>query len=114
MLKIYEVGKKRYEIAKNYKQYLQPIKQACLELLPDAELFLFGSALRNELVAESDIDILIVTNETLNNQRERATIAIGIEDKIGLPFVHPFEFHIMTNPEYKKFLALTKTFMEKI
>ncbi len=114
MLKIFEIGKARYKIIKKYKQYLEPIKKACLEFFPKSKVYLFGSALRGELVAASDIDILIVVKKEFTNQRERATIIIGIEDKVSLPFVHPFEFHLISQREYVKFINITNTQLEEI
>ncbi len=114
MSKIYEIGKERYKIIKKYKQYLEPIKQICIKLLPAVKVFLFGSVLRGELVAASDIDILILTEREFKNQKERALIIIEIEDKIGLPFVHPFEFHLMSTEEYNRFISTTKTQLEEI
>ena len=114
MLKIYEIGKERYKIIKKYKQYLEPIKQTCLELLPAVKVYLFGSVLRGELVAASDIDILILTEREFNNQMERALVILEIEDIVGLPFVHPFEFHLMSKEEYNKFVNTTKTQLEEI
>ena len=114
MLKIYKIGKERYKIIKNHQQYLEPIKNACLELLPNAKVFLFGSALSGKLVAASDIDILIVSKKHFNTQLERAEIVIGIEDKVGLPFVHPFEFHLMSISEYNRFIAITSTQLKEI
>jgi len=114
MSKIYEIGKERFKIIKKYKQYLEPIKQACLKSLPEAKVFLFGSILRGEVVAASDIDILILTDKEFNNQKERASVIIEIEDSIGLPFVHPFEFHLMSTEEYNKFISATKTQLKEI
>lgn len=114
MSKIYEIGKERYKLIKEHKKYLEPIKKATKELLPDAEAYIFGSALTGKLVAASDIDILIVTGKDFTNQRERAVIVIGIEDKVGLPYVHPFEFHLLTIEEYERFISTTKTEIKKI
>ncbi|MGC9779522.1 MAG: nucleotidyltransferase domain-containing protein [Candidatus Heimdallarchaeota archaeon] len=114
MLKIYEIGKERYKLIKKYKQYLEPIKSACLQLLPKAKIFLFGSALSGKLVAASDIDILIVTEREFKNQRERASIILRIEDKVSLPFVHPFEFHLMSTPEYNRFISITNAQLKEI
>lgn len=114
MSEIYEIGKERYKLVKKYKQFLEPIKKACFDFLPNAQIYLFGSALRGELVAASDIDILIVTEKEFKNQMERAKIIIGIEDKVGLPFVHPFEFHLMSTTEYSKFVKITKTQLKEI
>jgi hypothetical protein len=109
MFKIYEIGKERYELVKKFEEYLTPIKKAAVQLLPDAVVYLFGSALTGKLVAASDIDILIVTEKSFTNQRERGAIVLGIEDSVGLPFVHPFEFHLMSKEEFKRFIDTTNT-----
>ncbi|RLI68902.1 MAG: nucleotidyltransferase [Candidatus Gerdarchaeota archaeon] len=113
MSKILSLNRARYLLLKKYRKYLEPIKRAYLELLPDARLFLFGSALSGDLVAASDIDILILTNKEFKNHMEHAVVVIGIEDRIGLPFVHPFEFHIMTRTKYQRFISTTGAQLEE-
>ncbi|MBD3190900.1 MAG: nucleotidyltransferase domain-containing protein [Candidatus Heimdallarchaeota archaeon] len=114
MSKIIEFGKERFKELKAYKKHLPPLKKACLELLPDAKLFLFGSVLRDELVALSDIDLLITTKRTFETQLERAEIISTIEEKAHLSLIHPFDIHLLSQEEFKTFLDITKVRLKQI
>ena len=89
----------RYFI-KNHKKYLKEIYQSAGSLLKSPEIYLFGSIVEGNLVAASDIDILIITDIPKNHQL-RASVETQIEEKAGLPLNHPFELHIITKEEFQ-------------
>lgn len=73
-----------------------------LIFLEDAKVYLFGSVAEGKAVPSSGIDILIVTEiEEVTKGRKRAELIAKIEEKDKLPLVHPFEFHLMTESEFK-------------
>ncbi|MGV9205657.1 MAG: nucleotidyltransferase domain-containing protein, partial [Promethearchaeia archaeon] len=74
----------------NYKKYLNQIYQAIKSIFTDSKIFLFGSILSNDLIAGSDIDILIIANVP-KSHLERANLIADIEKSANLPLVHPFE-----------------------
>ncbi|WP_081423251.1 MULTISPECIES: nucleotidyltransferase domain-containing protein [Archaeoglobus] len=81
--------------------------KAAREVLGEAEVYLFGSVAEGKAVLSSDIDILVVTTrEEVRKARERARIIAEIEERAGLPFVHPFEFHIMDEEEFRVWLEV--------
>ncbi len=76
-------------------------------MLRDAEVYLFGSVAEGKAVLSSDIDILIVTRrKDVRSGRRRAEILAEIEERAGLPFVHPFEFHLMTEDEFREWVEV--------
>ena len=50
---------------------LHDIKKAVLEVVPDAGVILFGSRARNEAKTESDWDILVLTDEQVDEKFKR-------------------------------------------
>ena len=50
----------------NEKEILAQIKKAILAIVPDAQVYLFGSRARGDWHDESDWDILVLTQETVN------------------------------------------------
>ena len=47
----------------NYMEVAKEVKNIVLKYWPKAELYLFGSTVRGEYTALSDIDILVVLND---------------------------------------------------
>jgi uncharacterized protein len=74
-------------------------RSARLEFGPSTEVYVFGSAVRDEAVAASDIDILVVVDRPPRSVIERNKIRMTIEDSAGLPDVHPFEIHVVSQEE---------------
>ena len=73
----------------DYKQYqenlLQKVKNAILELEPEAEIFLFGSRARGDFNEESDWDLLIILPGKITFERKSAIVHVtnSIEVKEG-------------------------------
>ncbi|MGQ4876059.1 MAG: nucleotidyltransferase domain-containing protein [Promethearchaeia archaeon] len=97
-----EINKKRADMLFNYKSYLKKIVNCIIEILKDKKprIFLFGSALEGNLVAASDIDIMIVA-DVPNSLIAKTKILCQIEDKLNFPFYHPFEFHLLNSNQFK-------------
>ena len=96
--KYIEFLKEKREFLLNWRDYLGKIKQAVKELLPDAEVFVFGSILK-EWYGGSDVDILVVSNLIPEKLTERSEMKVDIYEKAGLPFYHPFEIHLVNEKE---------------
>jgi len=101
------------EIIKNYKNYLKKIEGSIKTILRDSQIFLFGSILEENLVAESDIDILIVA-DVPKKHLLRAELIAKIEENAGLPLSHPFEFHLITQEEFNTWIKIYKLKFKKI
>ncbi len=111
--KILEIGKNRSKILLNYKKYLERIVPIIEANLKDANIYLFGSVLENNIVASSDIDIIIECDVPKNHMR-RAEIVANIEEQTDLPLYHPFQFHILTEKELIKWKSIYKIKPKKI
>ena len=101
-------GRKRYLMIKNYRKYLPAIKRACDEVFGECELYVFGSVLTGKFTAGSDVDLLIKVKEAPKSLREKAEIEVKIEELANLPYYHPFEFHIVDENGFKRYVEVFK------
>lgn len=62
-------------------------------------VYVFGSVVKDEAVACSDVDLLIVAKKLPRSHTERSGIKLKIMDSAGLPSVHPFELHLVDEEE---------------
>jgi len=82
----------------NVKGYLEKIKEVCKRFDPNCRLMVFGSYARNSMDVESDIDLLLITDNAFD-PLWRGKLFAAIAKEIGL--VTPFEIHIVTAEEYE-------------
>ncbi|MEM4452983.1 MAG: nucleotidyltransferase domain-containing protein [Thermosphaera sp.] len=97
----YKAKYERFKALLKWRDQLPELLEAARSVLPDAEVYVFGSALRNELTANSDVDILVVSDKATGSQRHK--LAVAIEEKLRNPFI--FEIHLTTREKlswYKK------------
>ncbi|MEM2080003.1 MAG: nucleotidyltransferase domain-containing protein [Candidatus Nezhaarchaeales archaeon] len=97
----YKAKYERFKALLKWRDQLPELLEAARSVLPDAEVYVFGSALRNELTANSDVDILVVSDKATGSQRHK--LAVAIEEKLRNPFI--FEIHLTTKEKlswYKK------------
>jgi predicted nucleotidyltransferase len=92
----WEEKKKYFE---NYKFYSQKIKKEAEDILGAVELFVFGSIIKGKFRSNSDIDILIISKNLPQSQKERSKIRTKIKSSIN-PFA-PFQIHLATPEEYE-------------
>ena len=104
---------KTKEMIKNHKEYLKIINKNIKLVLNESQIYLFGSIIEGNLVAASDIDILIIA-EVPKKHLKRAEIVANIEEKSGLPLSHPFEFHLLTQEEFDTWSEIYKIKFEDI
>jgi len=104
---------KTKEMIKNHKEYLKTINKNIKLVLKESQIYLFGSIIEGNLVAASDIDILIIA-DIPKKHLKRAEIIANIEEKSGLPLSHPFEFHLLTQEEFDKWIEIYKIKFEDI
>ncbi|MBC7091896.1 MAG: nucleotidyltransferase domain-containing protein [Nitrososphaeria archaeon] len=86
---------------REWRKYIPKLVKAIKETVPDAKIYVFGSAVKGEAVGGSDIDILIVSKSVPENNIKRAEIKVEIEKLAGLPYYHPFELHLANENEQK-------------
>lgn len=104
MEKYIDILLERAKMVKKWRKYLSPIVNVIKEMIPDAKIYIFGSAVRGEIVGGSDIDILIVSNEIPNSNIDRAKLKVEIERSLNLPLYHPFQFHLANKEEFKWYI----------
>ncbi|MEM0225864.1 MAG: nucleotidyltransferase domain-containing protein [Thermofilaceae archaeon] len=88
----YRARYERFKSLLKWREQLPELLEAVKSVLPDAEVYIFGSALRGELTANSDVDVLVVTDKAAGPQRHQ--LAAAIEEKLKTPLI--FEIHLAT------------------
>ena len=100
MSREYEVYVKEARRAKqyldNYLEVAKEVKRVVVKLLPEADVYVFGSVVEGKATPASDIDILVVAPET--TLEERAVIRAEVVKKLDNP---PVELHFATPREYE-------------
>ncbi len=89
----------RARMVREWKVYVERIARAAKELMPDAEIYVFGSVVKGEATGGSDVDVLIKSSNLPRSNLERAEIKVKIEEMAGLPAYHPFEIHLADDEE---------------
>jgi len=84
----------------NYLEYSKKIKEIAVELLgKNIQVMVFGSIVRNEHTPNSDIDVLIISENLSSNWEENRIIRTLIKKQID-PF-SPFEINLVRPEEYE-------------
>lgn len=89
--RFYRARHERYLELLRWREHLGELVAAVEEVLPEADVYVFGSLIRSEPTAGSDIDVLIVSDDfpALN----RHEIAVEIEERLSYPLL--FEMHLI-------------------
>jgi len=97
-----DISWERAKILRDWKRYVDRIARSAKKILgDDTRVYVFGSAVRGELTAISDIDILIVSERVPRSFMERVKLKLKIMDLSSLPDHSPFEFHLVDEREAK-------------
>lgn len=100
MLKYLEIIKKENEdFERNKEKYLEIIKEIGKKY--EAEIYLFGSYIKNEALAGSDVDVLII----IPRKFDRLEVLLELRKRIKN---RKFEFHVIYENEKETFLKLIK------
>ena len=92
-----EEGLRCKQIFDRIREFLAEVKEQVLKLLPDSEVYLFGSVARGRYTAASDIDILVVTGLTDREAIDRA------KARLSRMFIDaPVEFHVVDRVLFEK------------
>ncbi len=96
-----EVWEEKKEYFQNYRFYSQKIKKEAKQLLGGAvRVLVFGSVVEGKFTPQSDIDILIISDNLPQNLEERNQIRTRIKSAID-PF-SPFQIHLVSQKEYQE------------
>ena len=109
-----DTARKRAQMVKEWKVYADKIAEAVRRVLPDAQVFVFGSVVRGDYIASSDVDILVISSKIPEGLFERGRIKAEIEKEAGLPYYHPFELHMVRPEEAEPYLRRIRNYMVRI
>ena len=98
LMRYYRGRHERYLAMLKWRGQLPALKRAVEEAAPGAATYVFGSALRDELTANSDVDVLVVVGRHMGPM-ERARLAVKVEE--GLPEPGIFELHVSDQDGYR-------------
>ncbi|MEZ0319678.1 MAG: nucleotidyltransferase domain-containing protein [Pyrobaculum sp.] len=97
---------RRRRVLERLWEVLVELKKAVLELDPDAEVYLFGSAARGSMRPDSDVDVLVVSDLYGGDLRKIGELLVYVEKRVG--GVGVLEIHVATRELfetwYKKFI----------
>ncbi len=90
------------------RQALRKLKEKIKERFAEAKIILYGSKVRGDFDEESDIDILVLIDEDVNNQIEEEILKIvyEIELEYGVVFGKIIESKSFWNSELAKAMPL--------
>jgi len=92
----------RDELRKYYEdpmRYARAIKNVARKHDPSAKVLLFDSFVRGNARADSDIDVLVITDLT-TEVSNRLLLIKEVNEKVEIP--NPFEIHVVTWEEFRK------------
>jgi len=99
--KIYiEYSKRIRETLSNPLEFLKKVKEDILKILPNAEIYLFGSVSRGKYTLSSDIDILIVVDNL------KGVDVDLVKAKIKKKYIgNPLEIHLINRKIFKNWYS---------
>jgi len=106
-----ELARKMHEKRKKYFDeldgYLSVIKSRVKKLIPDCEVYLFGSVVEKKVHPLSDIDVAIVSDNIPKKPKEIAELKLKILE--GFEF-SPFELHLLSRSEWDFYKNFSRTY----
>ncbi|MFZ8848263.1 MAG: nucleotidyltransferase domain-containing protein [Minisyncoccia bacterium] len=101
-----ERKQKRERFLENIDYYINLIKERAKNNLgEETKIYLFGSYLTENFGPNSDIDILVITENEIDQKEKSRVLSEILED---FDVYHPFEIHFASKSQfenwYKKFL----------
>jgi predicted nucleotidyltransferase len=100
----------------NDNSYIQQLKDSLLELNPHL-VILFGSYANGTSHIDSDIDLLVVTNDTFIPQtfKEKTNLYVAVSEHIlSICKQVPVDLIVYTLPMYEQFLKVGSSFSKEI
>lgn len=92
-----ERKKQKDETVKNLQIYLNKIKEFLKQKFNDFKIIIFGSYVKNQMSAKSDIDVLVVIPQQLSDEEVHH---LNFEVRKQIDFNQFIEIHIATEEEY--------------
>ncbi len=100
----------RIEYLRKWRYYVELLAKSIEELLPSAEIYVFGGAAEDRLTVLGDIDVLVVVDKPMSYAERRKLKAEIIWDpeKYGFPWDYPVDIRIVTRSELPQYLRYAK------
>jgi len=86
-----------FKSLENHKEITEKVKQIVLFRWPDAELYIFGSAVKGNYTVTSDIDLLIVLDDRPDREEEYM-----VKAEVYARVDAPIELHVASRSEFEK------------
>ncbi|MEM4970737.1 MAG: nucleotidyltransferase domain-containing protein [Sulfolobales archaeon] len=109
-----DTSARRAKLLSEWRLWVPRIAKVVKEVIPDAEIYVVGSVVRGDSVGGSDVDILVASEYTPEKNMEIARLKAAIEDKLSLPYYHPFEIHILKPGEARYFIERSRGYVLRI
>ncbi len=94
----------RAKMLRKWRKWIPKVVETIKQLLPDAEIYIIGSIAREEAIAASDLDLLVISQKIPEKPLERAKLVATIEERAKLPLYHPVEFHLIKPKDKQAYL----------
>lgn len=105
---------KRNELLRDWKIWVYKIASIAGELIPGVEVYVVGSIARGDNVGGSDVDILVVSEHVPEKPAGRSRLKALVEERLGLPYYHPFEIHLLKPDEAEYYIERSRGRVVKI
>ncbi|MET1160060.1 MAG: nucleotidyltransferase domain-containing protein [Thermoprotei archaeon] len=105
-----EYIEKRKWYFENLDRVVQMIRSVLDKFFSSYEIYLFGSVAEDDYTMASDIDILVVSDETPKKISERSRIISEVYRVIG--FDAPVEIHLVDNKGFQWYKKFVKKFVK--
>ena len=109
-----EALRSRAKMIEDRKVWAKKVAYAAKIIMPDAEVYVFGSVIGEDATGGSDVDMLIVFQNISEKALERAKIKVEIKEMAGLPLYHPFEIHLASKDETEQYFIIAGKHIAKI
>ncbi len=103
-----EIWEEKEKYFKDYRVYCQILKGKAEELIGELKVIVFGSVVRGDFTPNSDIDVLIISDNLPESYEERVKIKVAL--KSSMERLNPFQLHLVTPKEFDEYY---KPFIKK-
>lgn len=103
-----EIWEEKEKYFKDFRAYCEIIKKKAEEIIGEIRVVVFGSVVRGDFTPNSDIDILIISDNLPESMEERLKIKTAVKSSLGR--LNPFQLHLVTTKEFEEYY---KPFVKK-
>lgn len=96
-----EIWEEKEKYFKNYRAYCQILKEKAEEFIGESKIIVFGSFVRGEFTPNSDIDVLIISDNLPESVEEKVKIKVLLKSSLG--HLNPFQLHLVTKKEFEDY-----------